>query len=109
MVFVLAIGALLAFCGHPGRHSAERQATRPCQAAQLRASLPSDGGYASEERATVGLTNEWPEVCVLDGYPLLTTSTLAHRQFPFSVNDYHGDREGPLFGPSREPSSCTAI
>ena len=95
VVFVVAIAALLAFCGHPGRHSAEPQAARPCQAAQLRASLAGDSGYASEEEATVGLTNESPEVCVLEGYPLLSVSTLAHRPFPFSVNDYHGDAEGP--------------
>jgi Protein of unknown function (DUF4232) len=99
MVFVLAIGALLAFCGHPNRHNAERQAARPCQAAQLRASLAAGAGYASDEQATVGLTNEWPEVCVVDGYPLLSVSTVAHRPFPFSANDNHGDGEGPGIWP----------
>ncbi len=68
-VFVLAIGALLASCGPPGRHSAEPQAAHPCQAAQLRASLPGDSGHAGIEEVTFGLTNESPEVCVLNGVP----------------------------------------
>ncbi len=110
MVFVVAIAALLAFCGHPGRRSAQPQAARPCQAAQLRALLAGDSGYASEEQATVGLVNESPQVCALEGYPLLSFSTLAHRPFPFGFNDYHGDARGSrAFGPSRKPSSHAAI
>lgn len=96
-VFVLAIGALLASCGPPGRHSAEPQAAHPCQAAQLRASLPGDSGHAGIEEVTFGLTNESPEVCVLDGYPLLTASTVAHRPFTFGVSDLHGNGSSDPF------------
>ena len=97
VVFVLATAALLAFCGHPGRHTAQPQAAHPCQAAQLRASLPGDSGHAGIEEVTFGLTNESPEVCVLDGYPLLTASTVAHRPFPFGVSDLHGNGSSDPF------------
>ena len=96
VVFVLAIG-VLASCGHPGGRSADRQAAHPCEADQLRASLPSESGHAGEEEVTVGLTNESPEVCVLDGYPLITASTVVHRPFPFGVSDLHGNGSGDPF------------
>jgi Domain of unknown function (DUF4232) len=70
-----------------------------CLAAQLRASLPGHSGHSGEKEATVGLTNESPEVCVLKGYPLITASTVAHRPFSFIVSDYHGDGEGAYVWP----------
>jgi Protein of unknown function (DUF4232) len=101
-VFVLAVSLLGVFevAASVQLLTEEHKAALPCQAVQLRASLAADVGYASVEEATVGLTNEWPEVCQLDGYPLITASTLAHRTFPFSANDYHGDGEDPAIWPA---------
>lgn len=100
-VFIVAVSILGVFevAASVQLLTEEHKAARPCQAGQLRASLAADVGYASIEEATVGLTNVWPEVCELDGYPLITASTLVHRPFPFSANDYHGDGEDPAIWP----------
>ena len=34
---------------------------------------------------------------MLDGYPLITASTVAHRPFPFGVSDLHGNGSGDPF------------
>ena len=106
--FVLAVSTLALFEVGLGvqlltEQTGHEAAVQPCQAAQLRASLASDGGYASEEDATVGLTNEWSQVCEVDGYVSITALTLTHHPFPYSVSDYHGDGQGPGIWPLPKP------
>jgi Protein of unknown function (DUF4232) len=79
-----------------------QKAARPCQAAQLRASLASDDGFSGEENAMVELTNVSPKVCALKGFPRLTASTLAHRPFALGLNHTYGTNEtvGPYAFPA---------
>ena len=63
MVFIVAVSTLALFeVAISVQLLTEQKAARPCQAAQLRASVASDGGFSGEEDAMVELTNLSPQL-----------------------------------------------
>jgi hypothetical protein len=105
VIFIVAVGTLALFEVAIGvQLLVGHKAARPCQAAQLRASVASDGGFSGEEDAMVELTNLSPRVCTLKGFPDIAAWTLAQRPFAFAVGHFYGPNEavGPYdFPPPR--------
>ena len=71
LVLVVATGAFASIgagsTGASARQVAGQQATRPCRATQLRASVASDVGASGEGDVMVEMDNMAPTACVLEG------------------------------------------
>ncbi len=94
MIFIVAVSTMALFEVAIGvQLLTEQKAARPCQAAQPRASVASDGGFSGEEDAMVELTDLSPRVCTLKGFPYLAAWTLADRPFAFGVGHFDGTNE----------------
>ena len=68
VVFVLATAALLAFCGHPGRHTAQRRDLTRCRASQISVT-ESQLGAAVSGGWLIRYRNVGSSACTLAGYP----------------------------------------
>ena len=110
MVFILAVSSLAVFeVAISVQLLTEQKVAPPCQAAQLRASVASDGGFSGEMDAMVQLANLSPRVCALKGFPDLTAWTLAHRPLALAVSHFYGPKQsiGPTLSRPRGRWPCT--